>query len=121
MKMNDAYPKKYACAADLKGAPQMRTIRAVSMEEVGNQGEVKPVLHFQDGKAMVMNGRAIAEKYGDDFDGWAGKPIVLFPTIVSFQGKTMEAIRVRVPDIAPRKGSKRPTSEVISDDLPEDM
>lgn len=60
----------------------------------------KPILSF-DGtdKTLVCNKtnlRAIAYAYGKEMDDWIGKEITLFPTMVPFGDKMVEAIRVRV-------------------------
>ena len=41
------------------------------------------------------NASNIAILYGDETEDWVGKEIVLFPAMVDFQGRTVEAIRVR--------------------------
>ena len=64
-------------------------------------GENKPVVFFQNKKKGVVlnvtNANAIAQYYGDDMDHWAGKTIVLFTMMVSFQGRMQPGIRVRIP------------------------
>ena len=43
------------------------------------------------------NADRIAFMYSPDTDNWLGKPITLFTDMVSFQGKTMQALRVKPP------------------------
>ena len=35
--------------------------------------------------------------FGDAVDGWAGKIVVVFPTMAEFRGKMGPALRVRIP------------------------
>jgi len=95
---------KYLKAGDLKGRAVKATIDAVKMEELGQgaDAEVKPVVYFRNAeKALVLNvtnGRMIASYYGDETDAWAGAVIELYPDKVPFQGRIVDALRVRVPN-----------------------
>ena len=98
--ISESFPSKYVKAADLKGQNVIVVIGHVTFERIGtNDKDDKPVLYFQGkSKGMVLNktnATNIAHLYGDDTDDWAGREIVLFPAMVDFQGKTVEAIRVR--------------------------
>ena len=97
MKVSDAYPSNYIKAIDLDGRTAELTIRNVTMEDLGN--DRKPVAHFSDAKKglvlNVTNASAVAAEFGDDMDAWAGHKIELYGTPVTFQGKTVDAIRVR--------------------------
>lgn len=98
MDVNNLFPSKYLKAADLQGAQPTVTIANVTMEDIGDDGE-KPVIHF-DGKekGVVLNktnATNISSAYGGNTDGWRGKKVVLFTTWVDFQGKSVEAIRIR--------------------------
>lgn len=99
MKISTAFPSTYLKAADLQGHNVKVTMGHVAMEDIG--GDHKPVLYFQGKeKGMVVNktnANNISQAYGDDTDNWVGKEIVLFSTWVDFQGKSVEAIRVRPP------------------------
>ena len=108
MIISEAYPSKYLKAADLDGQDRTVTVRACVQEELGQGAEMetKPVLYFDGGhKGLVLNktnATAIVEDYGDDTEAWAGREIVLFIQKVTFQGKLMPAIRVRVQNSAPQ-------------------
>jgi hypothetical protein len=108
MRISSAFPSKYLRAADLEGKQITVEIANVELEEVGTGEEPKPVLYFQGkSKGVVMNktnANAIASAYGDDTDDWTGQQIILFSAFVDFQGRSVEAIRVRVP---PRKPAPR--------------
>lgn len=108
MRMSAAFPSNYLRAADLQGRNVTVTIDRVAMEDIG--GDHKPVLYFRGKeKGMVLNktnGNNISAAYGDETDDWAGGEIVLFPTMVDFQGRSVEAIRVRIPP----RGAKTTTA-----------
>ena len=76
------------------------TIKGVKLEDVGNQGEQRWVVHFREvDKGMVLNItsiRVLEGAYGDDSDGWIGKVITLYaePEAKSDSGY---AARVKVP------------------------
>jgi hypothetical protein len=105
MKLEELYPSRWLRASDVT-KPILTTIKNVVVEEVG-ESEEKPVLYFQDPshKPLILNrtnGQTIGLLYGDDTELWRGKPLVLFCTKVQFQGKMVDAIRVRPPKPAAR-------------------
>ena len=99
MRISSAFPSQYLRAADLQDRPVRVVMDHVVLEEIGS--EQKPILYFRDKeKGLVLNktnANAIAQRYGDDTDGWTEGEIELFPTVVDFQGKSVDAIRVRIP------------------------
>jgi len=103
MRISEAFPSNYLRATDLQGKNVTAIIDRVELEEIG--GEHKPVIYFRGKeKGLVCNktnANNIAAAYGDDTDGWTDGEIVLFPAMVDFQGRTVEAIRVRVPPRRP--------------------
>jgi hypothetical protein len=100
MRIDSAFPSSYLKAADLQGRTVSVVMDRVAMEEIGS-GEHKPVLYFVGKeKGMVLNktnSNNIAAAYGYETEAWAGQKIELFPTMVDFQGKSVEAIRCRPP------------------------
>jgi hypothetical protein len=98
MKFSEAFPSDYLRASDLQGRDVTVTIERVEFKELA--GEHKPVLYFQNKQAGLVlnktNGVTIVDSYGDDMNEWTGKSITLFPTKVDFQGRRVDAIRVRV-------------------------
>jgi len=114
MKISNAFPSEYLRAADLNGRNVMVVIDRTEMAELGG-GDHKPVLYFKGkDKGLVLNktnANNIATVYGDDTDDWEGKDIVLFTAMVDFQGKTVEAIRVRAPMPKDRRPAPKPTEE----------
>lgn len=96
--INHAFPSKWLKAADLMGKEITVTIASVRMEDVGDEA-TKPVVYFQNKeRGLVLNktnANNISILYGPDTDNWVGKPITLYPAWVDFQGRSVEAIRVR--------------------------
>lgn len=121
MKISEAFPSKYISASDLGGESKIVTMASVEMEKVGE--DVKPILYIRGtDKGLVLNktnANKIAEIYGDDTDDWSGQQIVLFPTMTDYQGKTVEAVRVRqvMPKDRPQKAAT-PVPAVADDDIP---
>lgn len=108
MNIGNAFPGAYLKASDLQGRNVSIMMHSVSMEEVG--GDIKPILFFQDGngqkkdRGLVLNktnSNIIADMYGWETDDWSGKPIVLYPARVEFQGKIVDAIRVKLESGTP--------------------
>jgi len=99
MRVSTAFPSKYIAAPDLQGREVTINISRVVMEEVDRDKPHKPVIYFQGTeKGMVLNktnAGNIALIYGDEMDAWSGHPITLFTCWVDFQGKSVEAIRVK--------------------------
>ena len=87
-------------------------IRDVTAEEVGK--EKKLIVWFtNDEKGLVLNktnNRVLREKFGDDVAGWIGKIIVVFSTMVLFQGRMTPGLRVRIPPPKQQQPSTKPAS-----------
>lgn len=109
MKVSEAFPSQYLKAADLNGRNVSLTIKNVDIETIGD--DRKPVVYFEGKeKGLVLNktnANTIAFTYGDDMDEWRGGEIIIFPTTTDFQGRTVDAIRVKIP---PRKPATPITS-----------
>lgn len=103
MRVNDIFPSKYLKADDLNGRTVAVLIERVTQEELGN--DVKAIVYFRGKqKGLVLNktnGNIIANRYGEETDDWNGCEIELYQTEVSFQGKMVDAIRVRAPKPPP--------------------
>jgi hypothetical protein len=104
MDMRKAFPSKYLKAADLDGRNITVTMLGIKMEQVGqDREEQKPVLYFDGAeKGLVLNktnSDRIAEEFGWETNEWKGHKIILYSTEVDFQGKTVDAIRVRIPKV----------------------
>lgn len=102
MLINEAFPSTYLKAADLQGRTIVVKIDRVETEDLN--GERKLAMYFVGkDKPMILNktnANTIAAAYGQDTDDWRDAEVVLFMAMVDFQGKTVEALRVKIP---PRK------------------
>lgn len=135
MKVSEAFPSKFIAAADLENQNVRVTIARVEIEKVGD--DTKPVLYFKGKqKGLVCNktnSKAIAAFCGDEMDDWPGAELILFPIMTDYQGKPVEAIRVRAPmpkdNLRPTSHNKVETSplrmaesenpaDAMSDDIP---
>jgi hypothetical protein len=104
--INDVFPSKYLKAADLNGKTVTLTIKDVGVETIGDDDKLVVYFKGKD-KGLVMNktnSNNIAIVFGPDTDGWLDQDISVFPTMVDFQGRSMEAIRVKAN---PRPAGKR--------------
>ena len=113
-KISDLYQSNYLKAADLGEEEWTLTIERQEMSEpMGDEKEVKPVVFFRGAKkGMVLNktnAQKIAAAYGDATDDWIGKSVVLYSDMVTFQGSTVPALRVRIP-----KQSRTPGAAPVS-------
>lgn len=123
MKVSDAFPSRWLSASDLNGGNARVTISRVEIEKIGD--DTKPVIYFK-GKtkglvANKTNSKAIADVYGDEMDDWPGNEIILFPITTDFQGKMVEAIRVRAPTAKDNpKPVRQSSAEMGRDDFPGD-
>jgi hypothetical protein len=104
--INDVFPSKYLKAADLDGKTIKLTIKDVGTEMIGD--DTKLIVYFKNQeKGLVMNktnSNNIAMVFGPDTDGWLDQDIQVYPTMVDFQGRSMEAIRVKA---VPRPAGRR--------------
>jgi hypothetical protein len=118
------YDSNYLYAFDLQGRDVHVTIKEVKAAKVKNadkKEQRKPIVFFRESKdprGLVLcktNGKTIAALYGNAIEGWIGKRITLFPTMVDAFGQTVEAIRIR--PIAP-KSTARPGEFADTEDAP---
>jgi len=124
MKVSQAFPSNYLKAADLQDRAVRVTMSGYKMEAIGE--DQKPVLYFKGKeKGLVLNktnANNIAAEYGDDMDLWQGREIILFSAWVDFQGKSVEAIRVRKPQpkdgAAPAPQQKPQADAEMNDEIP---
>lgn len=127
MKVSQAFPSDFLKAADLDGENLRVVMTRVEMKDIGD--DHKPVVYFKgQEKGLVLNktnANNIAAEYGDDMDDWTGQEIILFTAWVDFQGKSVEAIRVRAPQPkdkprpAPTQTRPRQSSaEIGRDEIP---
>jgi hypothetical protein len=92
---------RFLKAADLDRERKFK-VKGVTEESVGaEQKEKKLVVWFtNDERGLVLNktnNRTIRGAFGDPVDGWIGKIIHIYPTMVDMRGKLTPALRVRIP------------------------
>jgi len=118
MKVSEAYPSKYLSAADLQGREVKVTIGQIDFEALPD-GKRKPVIYFHNkSKGLVVNktnANTMSDMFGDEMDDWLEKEIVLYSTRAEYQGKRVDAIRVKFVQPPPstraqerRAGAGRP-------------
>jgi hypothetical protein len=102
--INSAYPTKYLAANDLGDQPRLGTIKTITFEEM-NDGQSKLCVWLNEyDKGLILNktnANNIAGFLGPETDAWMGHQIVMVSTMVDFQGRSVEAIRVRAPKNRP--------------------
>ena len=107
MKRSDAFPSSYLKQEDLPRPPgtMHATIEDVRTETMPSDDKAeKPVMYFakDSAKPMVLNGGnwdLLEAAYGEDSDGWRGKPVELYvdPNVM-YAGRRTGGIRVRISD-----------------------
>ena len=107
MELNTVFGGDTLKAADLQGHEIPVIISDVTMKKFDNGNKL--VLTFEGKKKALVcnktNANRIAHFYGTNTDEWIGKEVILFPDLVDFQGKSVEAIRVKA-----KRQFTRPTS-----------
>ena len=106
-------------AADLQGAEPTVTIATVDVKEF-DKGRKLIITFVGKKKCLVANKtncNRIAFAYGTDTDNWIGKKIQLYTDLVDFQGKAVEAIRVRPvkAQVAAPKPQPTPFDDSVTD------
>lgn len=119
MNINDSFPSNYVKAADLRGKECPAIISRVVVEKLGDDD--KPVVYFEGKEKGVVlnktNAMNIATMHGPETDNWPGKHVILYPAWVDFQGRSVEAVRIR-PDVAPTNGAMPPAPSVQAETPP---
>lgn len=118
---------RFLKAADLDGGEKKVRIKSVTEEKVGPDKDQKLVVWFtNDKRGFVLNqtnNRVLREAFGDETDGWAGKIVVLFSSMIDFRGRMTPGLRVRIPPpkgdghVAAAKPKPAPKPEVVDEDL----
>jgi hypothetical protein len=100
----------------VKERPIIATISHLAQEVVGKgqDAEKKHVLHFEEGKQMVLNRTnwdALEEAFGDS-DDWPGHKVKIKCVRTQFQGKATDGLRL--DPIVPRPAPKGDLNDEIS-------
>ena len=108
VKVDSLFPSRFVKVADV-GSGLTMTIRDVIVEKVGDSE--KPCLQFKEGTKLLplnkTNGTTLAKAFGEETDDWIGKKIGLQVEPVEYAGRTMDGIRIRIPQpvsTAPAEG-----------------
>jgi hypothetical protein len=124
MKRSDIYPSKYIKATDITADGQDVTISSVTLQEVGEDRETKPVIMFEELNRGVICNRTNWDSIADitgapDSDDWQGRRIKLYRAKVPFGSKTVEAVRIEAADAKPRRSLplKKPKPAEIAFDI----
>ena len=130
MNLTDAFPSRFLKASDLPAdGAEIFTIEKISLEQIGADKEVKPVIFFEEeSKGLVLNktnGRTIARiLQSQEFDDWLKHKIGLYRADVEFRGELVEAIRIKAakqPEqkpAAPQKPATVPSDELDEEGIP---
>ena len=100
--IDDLFPSRFLKSSDIGDTDMILTISKVEVEDLGfgDDKKSKPVVYFwENDKVLVLNktnGETISQLYGKEISEWPDKKIALFTTEVSFQGKPMLGIRIRL-------------------------
>lgn len=99
-KISERYPKggevTWFKADDFKSGPQTFTITTVEVDTTLDEEALVLVFHDSE-KGLRMNktnARALAERFGDNTDGWIGKTVTLARVPVTYQGQNTYGVRV---------------------------
>jgi len=101
----DSALSKYLKTGDLGGQTRTATIRDVTMQEVGENNEVKPIMYFHEyDKGVVINATkrdVLKAAYGKETAKWGGYPVELSPGTTHYGSKIVECINFTIPAAAP--------------------
>jgi hypothetical protein len=117
---SDFDKSKYFRAADISGDRKLR-IKNVTVADIGQgaEKERKLIVWFtDDDRGLPLNKtniRTLSGAFGDSCDGWKGRVIVLFSTMVDFRGTLKPASRIRIPT---PKGNGQSAKATPPDDDP---
>ncbi len=115
-----AFPSKFLKADNFPHAQELE-IASVDFEDVGTgqKQERKLVVHFVgQSKGLVLNlinADTIAEISGtDDYEGWPGHRITVFPTKTEFQGKRVPCLRISEPSRQAKRSAPPTQAEPVA-------
>lgn len=122
MKVNEVFPSTYLKASDLADGPKDVIINNCKTEEVGQGDDARtmPILEFRDGQgALVLNktnwNTLLTSFGGTDTDEWNGRTIQIYSAEVSFGGKMVNGIRIRIPQPS---GQTQPSTMNLDNEVP---
>ncbi len=127
MDINSCFPSSWIEAADFPDE-QVLTVEEVTIEEVGDDKDERPVVWFRGlDKGLILNktnAGTISEMYGTETDEWTGKKVTAYATECQFGAKMVPCVRIRVrkptaPAGRGRKGAAK--EEPQGDDEPQEQ
>ena len=91
------------------GTEEILTLSGVTAEAIGEDEKLKPVLSFKEiDKRLVLNKTnrtVLVEALGNDMTRWPNHRVAVFPMMVQFKDKMVQAVRLRMP--GPKGGGSR--------------
>ena len=110
MLASDFDESKFLKGLDLEmGSEEVLTISDVTAEVIGDEKKTKPVLSFKEiDKGLVLNKTnmtPLVKTHGNDMSRWIGHDVVLYPAMVQFKNKMVQAVRLRIPGPKEVRGS----------------
>lgn len=107
LKISDCFPSPYLKASDLQPNKDIEVeIESVTLEEMEQGGESRPVVRFAKKKKRFVlnrtNSQTLAEAFGDETMEWVGRKILLFVSSTTFNGRPVQCIRCRPSQPAAR-------------------
>src|SRR5215472_12238660 len=111
---SDSFPSKYLKSVDVKARAVVAVISHVDQEVVGQDKQMKWVIHFENGKPMVCNKtnfETIEAAFGDS-DDWPGHKVKVYCAPTTYQGKRTDGIRVE--PIVPKPALKDDLNDEIT-------
>ena len=111
MKISETFRSKYLRADDVGPDEEIEVVISGVQEERMRDGQDKPVLHFDDERALVLNAtnaRAIASKLGDDTNAWRGHVVMVYRSVTDFPQPDTPCLRVRAPQSRTKVENVRP-------------
>lgn len=104
---------------------RVMTVKGVKLEDMpGENSDQKWVLYFrEEAKGMALNTttiRVLENAFGDDSDMWIGKRVMVYvDPNVSFGGRVIGGLRLRVPKPAAKAAVAAPAADPeFDDDIP---
>ena len=99
--IKDIYGGEFLKAEDIQSEEEY-TITGVELTEMNDKQKV--VLEFEETNKRwplnKTNAKRIERLHGSDWkEGWKGKKIKIIKTITSLQGRDVDALRVKIPEV----------------------
>jgi hypothetical protein len=120
MNIQNVFPSTYLKASDLQGGQRNVIIDSCEQQEIGEEKKLMPVLCFRDDEgSLVLNktnwNTLLTSFGGQDTDEWTGRVLTLFVAQVSYQGKVVDGIRIKVPQQDEQKAGQPSTDKINLD------